>query len=68
MALTEGAMIIGKCCSEFLMSFEDEAEDAPRDGFLMGPPLTLRFHPSEIGTDRVDRSDEKHNKDGNGQT
>jgi cytochrome P450 len=68
LALTEGAMIIGKCCSEFLMSFEDEAEDAPRDGFLMGPPLTLRFHPSEIGADRVDRGDEKHNKDGNGQT
>ena len=48
LALTEGAMIIGRTCSKFLMSFIDEADDAPKQGFLMGPSLTVRFIPSAV--------------------
>ena len=48
LALTEGAMIIGRTCSKFLMSFIDEADDAPKRGFLMGPSLTVRFIPRAI--------------------
>ena len=48
LALTEGAMIIGKTCSEFLMSFIDEVDDAPSHGFLMGPSLTARFSPRAL--------------------
>jgi cytochrome P450 len=48
LALTEGAMIIGRTCSEFLMSFIDEVDDAPSQGFLMGPSLTVRFTPREL--------------------
>ena len=48
LALTEGAMIIGRTCSKFLMSFIEEADDAPKQGFLMGPSLTVRFIPRAI--------------------
>ncbi|MAJ47510.1 MAG: hypothetical protein CBC35_09635 [Planctomycetes bacterium TMED75] len=50
LALTEGAMIIGRTCSKFLMSFIDEADDAPKQGFLMGPSLTVRFIPNPVDT------------------
>ena len=54
LALTEGAMIVGRTCSKFLMSFIDEADDAPKQGFIMGPPMTARFIPSLVDgqTDR----------------
>ena len=49
LALTEGAMIIGRACSEFLMRFVDDVDDAPKQGFLMGPSPTVRFVPEVIG-------------------
>lgn len=48
LALTEGAMIVGRTCSKFLMSFIDEADDAPKQGFVMGPSMTARFIPSHV--------------------
>lgn len=51
LALTEGAMIIGRVCSEFLMRFHDDVDDAPRYGFLMGPSLTVEFTPESIDGD-----------------
>ena len=44
-------MIIGRVCSEFLMRFHDDVDDAPRYGFLMGPSLTVEFTPESIDGD-----------------